>query len=396
MRIVGQNAWPVFRGGEKAMALIMAGLQQRGHDVLLVCANAEVARHCGAYGITTAVVRLSGDIRIDRALRFARLLRRYRPDAVLLGTFRKVLPAAVGARLAGVPRVVCRVGVSRDVPASAKYRFVFRHLVDAAVVNAASMRDAFLAAAPALDAASVVAIPTGVRPPEQQRGPQVVRAELGLPADARVVGSLAYLAPLKRLDRMVDALAHLPADVHWVHAGAGPEQATLEQRARDLNVHERVHLLGMRHDVGDLLGVFDVYVVTSDREGMSNAMLEALGSGVPVVSTPVSGALDALQPFPDGSEPGLIVEAEPERIAAAIASILHTGEAHARMRAAALQRARESFSYERMIDDYEAVLAGSGTLHDGSARLDGSGARLDGSGARLDGSGARLDGSGAS
>lgn len=358
MRIVGQNAWPVFRGGEKAISLLMAGLQERGHEVLLVCANEEVAAGCAAYGIETAVVKISGDLMLNRAVRFARLLRRHAPDAVLLGTFRKVLMASVGARLAGVPRVACRVGVSVDVPRSRKYRFVFRHLVDVAVLNAAGMRPAFLAAAPGLDPARVVAIPTGVRPPPGTRAPEAVRRELGLPAEARVIGSLAYLAPFKRLHRVVEMLVRLPEDVHWVHGGTGPERPGLERLAEERGVRPRVHFLGWRDDVGDLLGIFDLYVMTSDREGMSNAMLEALASGVPVVSTPVSGAEEALRPFADGVEPGLVVPADPVDLAAATGRILADPARHRRMRQAASRRARESFGYERMIEDYEAVLAG--------------------------------------
>jgi glycosyltransferase involved in cell wall biosynthesis len=360
MRIAAQNAWPVFRGGEKALALLMAGLQRRGHEVLLVCANDEVAAGCAAYDVPTCVQRISGDARVDHALRFARVLQRFGADAALLGTFRKVLPAAAGARIARVPRVVCRVGTSHDTPRSRKYRFVLRHLVDAVVVNAAGMRPAFLAAAPRLDAARVVAIPTGVRRPVRTREPGALRRELGLPAGARVIGSLTWLAPLKRLDRVVRALALLPECVHWVHAGAGPEQSALETLADELGVRARVHFLGFRDDVGDVLDAFDLCVVTSEREGMSSSMLEALAAGVPVVSTPVSGAAEALAPLVDGEEPGRIVEPEAAAVAAAVRDVLDDAGLHARMRAAAARSARERFDYEHMLDAYEALLAGDG------------------------------------
>ncbi|MBX6363895.1 MAG: glycosyltransferase [Gemmatimonadetes bacterium] len=356
MRIVGQNAWPVFRGGERSIALLMAGLQQRGHDVLLVCANPEVAAKCAEFGIETTAIRFTGDLMLDRSFRFARLLRRFRPDAVLLGTFRRSLPAALGARAAGVPRIVCRVGISTDTPASAKYRFVFRHLVDATVVNAAEMRAGFLAADPRLPPERVVAIPTGVVAPPRTRPDGAVRRELGLPADAQVLGALAYLAPFKRQHRVVRALADLPEHVHYVIAGEGPERAALEALATELGVRHRLHLLGFRADIGDVLAAFDLYVVSSDREGMSNAMLEALASGIPVVSTPVSGAREALEPLADGAAPGVIVPPEPAAIAREAAAILADPARRRRMADAALRRARERFSYERMLADYERVL----------------------------------------
>ncbi|HET9984292.1 MAG TPA: glycosyltransferase family 4 protein [Longimicrobiales bacterium] len=360
MRIVGQNAWPVFRGGERSIALIMAGLQRRGHDVLLVCANPVVAERCAAYGIETVSIRFTGDLMLDRSYRFARLLRRFRPDAALLGTFRKVLPAAIGARAAGVPRVVCRVGISTDTPASLKYRLVFRHLVDAVVVNAAEMRAGFLAADPRLDPERVAAIRTGVVAPARIRPAGALRRELALPDGAQVIGALAYLAPFKRQHRVVRALASLPEHVHYVLAGDGPERPALEALATQLGVRHRLHLLGFRTDVGDVLAAFDLYVVSSDREGMSNAMLEALASGIPVISTPVSGAREALEPLPDGTAPGVIVSTEPADIAREAVALLADPARLRRMGSAARRRAEERFSYDRMISDYERILAPRG------------------------------------
>jgi glycosyltransferase involved in cell wall biosynthesis len=356
VRIAGQNSWPVFRGGERALAAILAGLQARGHPVMMVCGYREVAEGAAACGIPTRVVSVRGDARLDQALRLARALRDFRPDAAILGTFRKALPAAVGARLAGVPRVVCRVGIQTDVPRSPKYRFVFRRLVDVAVMNAAGMREAFLAADPGLDPARVVAIPTGVRVPQRRKPAGALRRELGIPEEARVLGTLAHLAPHKRHERVVHVLAGLPEDVHYLAAGAGPRRAELEALAGALGVGGRLHLLGPREDVGDVLAALDLYVVSSAREGMSNAMLEALASGVPVVSTPVSGAAEALGPLGDGARPGLVVE--PEALGDAIARLLAEPAELRRMGDAARRAGRERFSYARMISDYERLLAG--------------------------------------
>ena len=66
-------------------------------------------------------------------------------------------------------------------------------------------------------------------------------------------------------------------------------------------------LLGHRIDVGDVLAALDLFVVCSDQEGMANAMLEAMAAGVPVVSTPVSGAQEALRPLADGRQPGRVL-----------------------------------------------------------------------------------------
>ena len=105
----------------------------------------------------------------------------------------------------------------------------------------------------------------------------------------------------KRLDLLLGAVARLEG-VRCLLAGAGPEEAVLRRGARTLGIAEHVVFLGHRESVGDVLDALDVFGVTSRTEGMSNAMLEALAAGVPVVSTPVSGAADALEPLGDGPD----------------------------------------------------------------------------------------------
>ncbi len=103
-----------------------------------------------------------------------------------------------------------------------------------------------------------------------------------------------------------------------------------------------------------MLDALDVFAVTSRTEGMSNAMLEALAAGVPVVSTPVSSAADALEPLGDGRRSGLIVEPAAETLV----RLLADRDAHGRMAEAARARARDRFAWEDKIDCWEALLLG--------------------------------------
>jgi glycosyltransferase involved in cell wall biosynthesis len=116
--------------------------------------------------------------------------------------------------------------------------------------------------------------------------------------------------------------------------------------------------VGHRDDTGTVLATLDVFVTASDSEGLSNAMLEALACGVPVVSTPVSGAEDALGPFPDGRRPGTVAGWEPEHLADAIRTLLTDHELRARMGEAARERAEERFGVAGMLDRWERVLRG--------------------------------------
>ena len=432
MRVVAHNGARIWGGAEKATALLLAGLQGRGHGVLLLCNDAEIARRAAAMGVPAEILPIRGDAFVNDAMRLARRLRALRADAFIIGTYKKLFLAAMGARLARVPRVVARVGLETDRPRSAKYRWAIPRWVHTVVVNASRIRPGFLAL-PGFDERRVVVIHNGVRTPERRSPTGAVRAALGIPASAFVVGAVGRLAEQKHLYRLLHAVAALPSgdaaasvestrstesasigstsstdsisirstesasistgsidstsstesistestamgsgsaesapsgsiEVHCVLAGEGEERGRLEALAAELGIAARTHFLGFRDDTGDVLGALDAFVICSNREGMSNAMLEALAAGVPVVSTPVSGADEALAPFADGRRPGILVDGfDSAPIAGALRGMMADPRMRAGMAEAARERAREEFGMERMLDRWEGVLGAVGS-----------------------------------
>lgn len=360
MYVLAHNGSPFLGGGELGTTLLLAGLQERGYRVKMLCRDAAMAERVASYGIPTGVLKVGGDAMVTDALKAAAAFRRERPDALILTSFKKVVLAGLGARLARVPLVVQRIVLQSDGPArGARYRLALRHFVDVVALNADAMREPFLAADPRLDPAKVRTVYDGVRTPEVTAKPGALRREAGIPEGARVIGAVARLARQKRFDRLLLALAALPEDVHCVIAGEGEARAGIEDFATALGVRDRLHLLGFRRDVGDVLDALDLFVVSSDKEGMANAMLEAMAMGVPVVSTGVSGAAEALAPLPDGRRPGTVVGFEAEPLAGAIREMLDDPERLRGAGEAARERIREVFRFEAHLDRWEAVLRGT-------------------------------------
>jgi glycosyltransferase involved in cell wall biosynthesis len=357
MFVLAHNSARAFGGGEIGTVLLLAGLQRRGHRVLMLFRDEQNAARGAGYGIPTGVQRVGGDAMLPDALRLAARLRRERPDAVLLTSFKKVMLAGLGARMAGAPFVVQRIVLQGDTPARGRrYRIALRRMVDRVVLNADAMRPAFLMGDRHLDPARVVTIVDGVRAPVRTREPGAVRRELGIPPDAPVVGSVARMASQKRFDRLLRALALLPQPVHCVIAGEGEAMEPTREVAASLGMADRVHLVGFRRDVGDVLDAFDVFVVSSDREGMANAMLEAMAFGLPVVSTDVSGAREALDAA-DGEPPaGIVTGFREDEVAAAIGGLLRDAAARRRLGEAARARAERRFGEERFLDEWERLL----------------------------------------
>jgi glycosyltransferase involved in cell wall biosynthesis len=368
MYILAHNASGILGGGEIGTALLLAGLQRRGHRVRMLCRDEEIARRVAEYGIPTGIQRVGGDAMLPDAFRLAARFRAERPDAVILTTFKKVFLAGLGARMAEVPFVVQRIVLQGDTPArGARYRLALRRFVDVITLNADAMRPAFLAGDPHLDPAKVVTLLDGVRAPARSKEPGAVRAELGIPADAFVIGCVARLAKQKRFDRMMRAVRTAGNReqgignsqqllIHCVIAGEGEALESTRALAAELGIADRVHFTGFRADVGDVLDALDLFVVSSDREGLANAMLEAMAFGLPVVSTDVSGAREALDPADGEPRAGIVTGMDEGELADAIVRMMRDADARRAMGDAARARALRRFGEERFLDDWERLL----------------------------------------
>ncbi|MEO5902426.1 MAG: glycosyltransferase family 4 protein [Gemmatimonadaceae bacterium] len=355
MRIVAHNGARIVGGAERATILLLSGLQSRGHDVLLLCNDASVAAHAVTAGIPAKIAIIGGDVSLIYAKIFSDTLSAERPDAVIISTWKKLFFASRAAKRAGARKIVARVGLETDTPRSVKYRYALRHWTDNVVVNAETMAPAFTS----LDGfgpTRVRVIHNGVGAPERQSPTGALREQLGIPVDARVVGTVARLAKQKRLDRLLRVVSSLPANVHCIVAGDGPERSALIRQTLSVANPERVHFLGHRENKGDILDALDAFVLTSDKEGLSNAMLEAMAFGLPVVSTPVSGALDALGV--DGTEgpAGIVTGFDEASITAALLDLLDAPQDLKQIGTAARARATTKFSLDTMLDKWEVVL----------------------------------------
>ena len=114
----------------------------------------------------------------------------------------------------------------------------------------------------------------------------------GLPPDAFVVGNVASIRPQKRMDRWLDIAALvLPKDprIHFLLVGGGKELEVLKQRVHGMPGADRIHLVGLQPEPAGWLALMDVFLMTSDYEGMPVALLEAMSMRCIPVSTPAGG-----------------------------------------------------------------------------------------------------------
>ncbi len=144
------------------------------------------------------------------------------------------------------------------------------------------------------------------------RARQDIRAELGIPPEAWVVGTVGRLAAEKDPALLLRAAAPLLSDdLHLVFTGDGPELRSLRGQAMRLASGAFVHILGARRDVHRVLAAFDAFALSSRTEGLPLALLEAMAAGLPIVAPAVGGIPDVVEDgvsallFPPGDEAAL-------------------------------------------------------------------------------------------
>jgi glycosyltransferase involved in cell wall biosynthesis len=184
------------------------------------------------------------------------------------------------------------------------------------------------------------------------RSREDVLSELGIAPGELIVGTSAKLIPWKRIDRLVRAVAALKSlPFHCLIIGDGPERARLARLATDLGIAERVEFTGLQTRVGDYLQVLGVFVLPSGpAEAFGNAVVEAMGAGVPSVVFADGGGLP--EHIEDGAT-GFVVadEGDFER---RLRELLCDAALRSRIGEAGQASVRGKYTLEAMIKGYEA------------------------------------------
>ena len=184
------------------------------------------------------------------------------------------------------------------------------------------------------------------------------RRLLGLPADAKVVGTAARLAVQKAPLDMVRAIAALRRpDVYMVWLGDGELRVKTEREIARHGLGERFLLLGERDDVFDLLPGFDVFAMSSLWEGLPCSLVEAMTCGIPVVSTSVNSVPEIII----SGQTGLLARpGHPASLSLAIGHLLDHPHEAARMAATARAQIGEQFRPDtlarELAESYDAAL----------------------------------------
>jgi sugar transferase (PEP-CTERM/EpsH1 system associated) len=295
--------------------------------------------------------------------RLARLMRAWRPHIVHSRNW-GTIEAIPAARLAGVPVAIhSEHGYELDMLAGLPARRrLFRRaaygMADMVFAVTRELRD-YHARQAWVHPDRIGVIYNGVdtqrfAPPPADR--VRVREVLGVPAGRFVVGTVGRMVPIKdhpTLLRAAEILIQGGADVHVLLVGAGPELERNQQLVKASAVLAgRVTFTGASGDVPNLLQSMDAFVLPSISEGMSNTLLEAMATGLPVIATAVGGNPEIVEEDRSGS---LFRPGDAESLAAHLNQLVESERFRQERGTAARRRAEERFSLKRMLEDYSQM-----------------------------------------
>jgi glycosyltransferase involved in cell wall biosynthesis len=359
-------------GAEEYLRLLIEGLDRRKFDIRFVCTDdqalAPLISWLQSLEIEANVLRAD---RLDDSDRpgihqFFHLWKFFRSHPTDILHFNLPAPydcrfAIIAARLAGVPTIVTTNHLPTLSPTSFTWKgqLILRlaqRCVDLTIVESDVNRQAALRHYK-LDPARTVSVYHGIDVKRFDRpfDREAVREELGLSFGHVIIGTVGRLTPQKAHHIFLKAAAIIKKSMDrakFIIVGDGELRQELERQARQLGLTEDVLFTGHRHDVPELLSVFDVFALSSLYEGLPLAILEAMAMAKPIVATRVDGVPEAVV---DGETGILVPPSDPTALAEAILSLLQNPSSAQAMGQAGRRRVEAMFRQDVMVVQTEQL-----------------------------------------
>lgn len=342
-------------GAERIVALLAAGLQEAGCEVVaFLPAGGEgwLAAELAAAAIHVEYLPLERPMSLRLAQRLTGALRRRRIDLAHSHEFTMACLGTWATRRARIPHLFTMHG-GRYHATRLSRRLALRAAASLSCPVAVSRTAADALRRDLWLHAPVHVIPNGVR--WTAVAVSTLRRELGLDAEDRLVLAIGNLYPVKGHAVLLNALAQLTADhprLHVAIAGRGELRSALAAQAQRLGLGTRVHLLGLRSDVPNLLAAADIVAHPSLSEGLPLALLEAMFAAKPIVASATGDIPVALN---QGKAGLLVPPGSVDALAAGITTLLRSPVDATLLAAAARARAARLYDAASMVEHYATL-----------------------------------------
>jgi glycosyltransferase involved in cell wall biosynthesis len=362
IKIVYTVAWMEVGGSQTHLLQVLRLLDRSRFEPILYCLTGRGALLPAAResGVRVVSGGMGNGFRPAAALRgivrLARYLRRERVDVVHNYLLRANVVGSLAARLARVPVVlVSKRGCHERRGLELLGARLGNRLADCVTANAEAVRE-FVHANERCPREKLVVIPSGIDTDRFRPLPSGdSKRRLGLDPNGPVVGAVTRMRVRKGVEELLRAVAEVRRThpgVQTVVAGEVELDPALEALVSESGLGPSLHLLGRRSDMPEVLSAFDLFVLSSHDEGMSNALLEAMAMQLAVVATGVGGTGEVVR---DGESGVLVPPRDPARLAAAIGDLLGKPERRQAMGRLGREIVERGFSAHAMVKEMEGL-----------------------------------------
>jgi glycosyltransferase involved in cell wall biosynthesis len=342
---------------------LVHGLEERGVPALLVCPDdGELYRAATREGLNVQGVRYRGDHDLTLVLKLGRIIRSAKPDIVHLHSRRGAdILGALAAKWVGHPNVIITRRVDNPISVGMLNGFCIGKIPKAIVCVSGGISDVIKEAGFPSDKITVIHSAVDAGAYDSALSKWEARRILGVLPASPLLCVIGQLIARKGHHVLLDALPSLRnkfKDIRVLIVGSGAVRSRLEAQVHKLNLDGCVQFMGFRSDISTILRASDLLVHPALREGFANVGLQAMASGIPVVTTSVGGMPEMVQ----HEITGLVVPpGDSKTLAQAIEELLSNPGRRSMMGRLGQDIVRESFSVEKMVDSnlalYQKVLA---------------------------------------
>ena len=345
-----------WRGGQSQVLYTVLGLRAIGQRAVLVAhPEGELLRRMSE-GHDLIPLAPRNEIDLAAAWRLSRVLKQLMPDVVHAHDPHGVAMAATALAIASPtprPALVASRRIEFRIAQNSFSRWKYSQ-IDCFVANSEAIRHRLVG--DGIPRAKVTIVNEGVDVERIVRMPAGnVHAPFYLPTHSPVVGNVAALVPHKGQQHLIDAAALVVRDVpdaRFVIVGDGELRESLEKHIKEKHLERHVFLAGFRADALELTKGFDLFAMSSVSEGMCTALVDAMAASKAAVATIAGGIPEVMV---DGETGFLVPPRDHHAMAEKLVLLLKDESLRARMGEAALKRARERFTVERMVEGTAAV-----------------------------------------
>lgn len=346
-------------GGAEQMLLQTVPKLQGEQIVVSIIPLAKIGEELAAAGVNVQYLNLRSFFDIRVPFKLYRLLKKERPDILVTYLLHADILGRIIGRIARVPIIISSIRCAhKDKPLLVWLSKLTAPLAHHFIAVSDSVKQ-WTENRLHIPAEKITIIHNGVTENLSTKSPELsnIEAQLQLNESNLVITYIGRLDSQKGLEFLIEAISILqatslpPFDVLLV--GDGPQKSELENLVQRNNL-SNIKFLGFRRDVNNILQASSIFVSPTLFEGISNAIMEAMASGLPVVTTDIPENKELI----DNMQNGIVVPVrDGKALAAGLASLLNSAELRSKLGATAQATIRNNFSINSTIQQLDNLFA---------------------------------------